>query len=215
MAELPNISLKDGKSSGKTKASDLLFDAPLRADLINEYVIMQRRAMRAGNASTKTRAEVSGTGKKPFRQKGTGNARQGTLRGPHQYHGGICFGPKPREYYSSINRKVKGLTLCSALSHKVHTDSLAVIDGFDISSGKSKDASSALKHFANKKILIIGEFSEASYRAVKNMKNVRLLSPAGLNVYDILNANHVFISKEALAECEKRISGMGVKKEAA
>src|SRR4051812_45433775 len=115
MVELKVLNEKN-EAVGKEKAEDLIFKAKFKPSLLHDYVVMQRRAHRSGTHSTKTRAEVSGTGKKPFRQKGTGQARQGTLIGPHQPGGGIAFGPKPRDYTTRLNKKTKLEALRIALS---------------------------------------------------------------------------------------------------
>ncbi len=206
MAELKVFDPKTGKSSSNVKGNDQIFKAPLRLDLLNEYVIMQRRAARSGTACTLTRAQVSGTGKKPFRQKGTGNARQGTLRGPHQYHGGVAWGPKPREYYADMNKKVKKEAIRVALSQKNFEAKIGIVDAFEITSGKTKDAVSQLKKFEAKSVLFVGDFSDLTLRAIKNVPGAKALKMTALNVKDILAHDWLILTKASFEWCEKNLS---------
>lgn len=206
MAELKVFDPKTGKSSSNVKGNDQIFKAPLRLDLLNEYVIMQRRAARSGTACTLTRAQVSGTGKKPFRQKGTGNARQGTLRGPHQYHGGVAWGPKPREYYADLNKKVKKEAIRVALSQKNFESKIAIVDSFDVGSGKTKDAVSQLNKFEAKSVLLVGDFSDLTLRAIKNAPHAKALKVTALNVKDVLAHDWLILTKAAFEWCEKNLS---------
>jgi large subunit ribosomal protein L4 len=203
MAKLPVIKLPENKESGQLEVADRIFMLPLRKDLLNEYVIMQRRALRQGTHSTKTRAEVSGTNKKPFKQKGTGNARQGTLKGPHQYGGGVAFGPKPRDYGMKLNRKQKKETLRIALSQRRFDGSFGVIENFEVASGKTKDALALLKAFESKKILLIGDLSDVTRRSLQNIKEVRVIPAVAVNVKDLLYADHVLATKEAVQSIDR------------
>lgn len=200
MAELDLLNLKNGKAEKKLKVDSSVFEVPLRVDLLHSYVVMQGRAHRQGTHSTKTRAEVSGTGKKPFRQKGTGHARQGTLIGPHQVGGGIAFGPKPRSYETRLNKKTKKLALCSALSQKLYEGKLAAISDFEVESGKTKDAVSSLKVFNAKSYLLIGDFSEMSLRSFSNIPYVKVLKPSAINVRDLLQYDLVLVKEQALEQ---------------
>lgn len=198
MAKLPMIKLPGNKAGGQVDVTDRVFQIPLRKDLLNDYVIMQRRALRQGTHNTKTRSEVSGTGKKPFRQKGTGNARQGSLKGPHQYGGGVAFGPKPRDYGMKLNRKQKKEALRVALSQRRFDESILVIDSFEVPSGKTKDASKMLEAFVGQKILIIGELSDMTLRSLQNISVVRVIPATAINVKDILYADKILATKEAI-----------------
>lgn len=191
------IKNKDGKSSGKLDVADEIIKAPYRPFLMHDYVVMQGRARRAGTHSTKTRGEVALVGQKPFKQKGTGRARQGSLKGPHQYGGGVAFGPKPRNYATTMNSKTKKEAIRGALSQKNYESKLFALDSFDISSGKTKEAQAALKKLGATKCLLIGDFSETTKQSTRNLKWVRLVNPVGVNVYDILLASEVFVTKEA------------------
>jgi len=205
MADLVFFDLKAGKEKKKLPASDLIFKQPLRKDLLNDYVVMQRRAGRQGTHSTKTRAEVSGTGKKPFKQKGTGHARQGTLKGPHQYGGGVCFGPKPRAYTSRLPKKVKLKAIQVALSQKRYEGRLFIIDSLELSSGKTKDAIKALSALKSKSVLIVGNLPEITLRAVRNIETVKVIKPAFLNVMDILRYQTCLLTEESLAWIEENL----------
>jgi large subunit ribosomal protein L4 len=204
MADLNILNLKN-EIVGKVPVDDLIFKAKFKPYLLHDYVMMQRRGLRQGTHSTLTRAEVTGTGKKPFRQKGTGHARQGTLIGPHQPGGGIAFGPKPRCYETSLNKKTKAEALRVALSQKNFEGKLAVIDSFEIASGKTKDAASLVSSLGGKSVLIVGEVSPLTRRAVRNLQSTKALSSSGLNVFDLLKYDQVLLTKEALKQVSERL----------
>jgi len=207
MAEIKIIDLKSGKENKGVKVDDSFFKLPLRRDLLNEYVTMQGRQWRQGTHSTKTRAEVSGTGKKPFRQKGTGNARQGTLRGPHQEGGGIAFGPKPRNYSTKLNKKTKKLAIKTAVSQKLYEKKLFAIENFEVSSGKTKDAAECLKKLDAKSCLIVGSFSEETLRSTKNIPNCKLISPGFINIRDLFLYEKCFLTLPALDSLNQYFAG--------
>lgn len=204
MAELKILDFSN-QIVGKENVDDKIFKAAFKPYLLHDYVVMQRRALRQGTHSTKTRAEVSGTGKKPFRQKGTGQARQGTLIGPHQPGGGIAFGPKPRCYETSLNKKTREEALRVALSQKNFEGKLAVIEAFDVPTGKTKDAVKLVSGLKAKSVLIVGDASVESLRAVRNIQTIKSLSPKGLNVFDLLKFEQVLITKSALAQITERL----------
>jgi large subunit ribosomal protein L4 len=204
--ELKVVNLKN-ESVGKQEVDAAIFKAEYKPHLLHDYVVMQRRALRQGTHSTLTRAEVTGTGKKPFKQKGTGHARQGTLIGPHQPGGGIAFGPKPRDYTSKLNRSTRLEALRGAFSQKNFEGKLFVIDTFDIKSGKTKDASKVFNKFSERSVLVIGNFSPETFRSVRNIPNCKALATEGLNVFDILHHDHVLITKDALAKVTDRLQG--------
>jgi len=204
MSELKVLNLKN-EVVGKETVDEALVKASFRPHLLHDYVVMQRRGMRQGTASTKTRAEVSGTGKKPFKQKGTGNARQGTLIGPHQPGGGIAFGPKPRDWSTKLNRKAKAEALRLSISQKNYEGKLFILEDFKIDSGKTKDAVKALKAFKSRSALIVGDFSLETSRSLHNLAKVKGLKPAGLNVLDVLRHEHLFITKAGLGALKERL----------
>jgi len=205
MAQIKVLNLKN-QVVGEESVNDGLVSAKNRPYLMHDYVVMQRRAMRQGTHSTKTRAEVSGSGKKPFRQKGTGQARQGTLIGPHQPGGGIQFGPKPRDYSTKLNKKTRLEALKMAVSQKKHEGQLTLVDDFVITSGKTKDAAGAIKALkAGSSALLIGDFSAETKRAIRNLKGCDSLPPAGVNVYDVLRHKTLIVTKAGIRALEKRL----------
>jgi len=206
MAEIKLLDLATGKEKSKVSAPDEIFSQALRTDLLNDYVIMQHRAARQGTHCTKTRAEVAGTGKKPFRQKGTGNARQGTLIGPHQYGGGVAFGPKPRNYKSKLTRKTKVLANQVALSQKRFEGSLYVCESLDIKSGKTRDAVKLIKGMNAKNVLFIGNFSDETLRAFRNIDTGKLLSPDLLNVKDVLFFEKCVMTRDAFEWIQRHLT---------
>jgi large subunit ribosomal protein L4 len=204
MAEITVKNLSN-KVVGEQKVDDSLVKAKFRPHLMHDYVTMQRRAHRQGTHSTKTRAEVSGTGKKPFRQKGTGNARQGTLIGPHQPGGGIAFGPKPRDYTTRLNRKTKAEAIRQSISQKEFEKKLFVIDSFEIASGKTKDAAKALGTLGVSSVLICGTLSEATLKSLRNIPEVKVVKPIGLNVLDVLKHSYLIFTQEGLQAVGERL----------
>lgn len=169
--------------------------------MVKNYLANQRQ----GTQSALTRAEVSGGGKKPWRQKGTGRARQGSTRAPQWTHGGIVFAPKPRSYSFSVNRKVKRLAMKSALSSKVKDNQMIVLDGFEMSGYKTKAVVEMLKAVgADKKALIVlPEVDGKIIASAKNIPGVKTAQVNTLNVYDILNADKFIVMKGAVAKIEE------------
>lgn len=205
MAELKVVN-SENKVVGAEQVDESLIKAKFRPHLLHDYVVMQMRGWRQGSHSTKTRAEVSGTGKKPFRQKGTGQARQGTLIGPHQPGGGIQFGPKPRDYSTKLNKKTKAEALRLSISQKNFEGKLVVIDEFEIKSGKTKDACKVLKKLGGESALICGSLSPETIRSLKNLPKTKNLTPGGLNVYDVLKHDRLIVTKEGLGALQKRLA---------
>lgn len=160
---------------------------------------------RQGTQSTLTRAEVSGGGKKPWRQKGTGRARQGSTRSPQWYHGGIAHGPKPRSYSFTINKKVKRLALKSALSAKVADNEMVVLDDLKLDAIKTKEIVKVLAAVktGKKALIVLPEKDDVIYRSARNIAGVKVALVGTLNVYDILNSDTVVILKDAVAKIEE------------
>lgn len=203
MIELKVVNSKN-EVVGKEKVDESIFKASFRPYLMHDYVVMQRRKLRQGTHSTKTRAEVSGTGKKPFRQKGTGQARQGTLIGPHQVGGGIAFGPKPRCYSTALNKKTKDEAIRVALSQKNFENKLFILDTIDVASGKTKDAVKLVSVFLKPSALVVGDFSEPTTRAFRNLPRAKAISTKALNVADILRFDHLLIDRKSLGWISER-----------
>jgi len=160
---------------------------------------------RQGTQSTLTRAEVSGGGKKPWRQKGTGRARQGSTRSPQWYHGGIAHGPKPRSYTFSINKKVRALAIKSALSCKVADGEMIVIDEIKLDAIKTAAMVKALKavNAAKKTLIILPEVDEVVYKSARNIEGVKVTFAGSVNTYDLLNSDTVVIAQGAVAKLEE------------
>ena len=177
-------------------------------NVIIDAINTARCGLRQGTYSTKTRSEVSGGGRKPWRQKGTGRARQGSIRATQWRGGGIALGPKPRDYSIKMNRKERRLALISALSYKNKNKQIIVVDNFDLESNKTKDMVNALKglELQEKKVLIVmDELSENVILASRNLANVLLMEPVEINVLDIINADYLLLTKQAVSEIEEAL----------
>lgn len=192
------------------KVSDLTLNAEVWGIVPNDAVLydaitLARNSMRQGTHDTKTRAEVSGGGRKPWRQKGTGRARQGSTRAPHWRHGGIVFGPHPRSYDKKMNRKERRLALKSALSYKFSDKELIVVDNFNLESNKTKDAIKVLEALkTNKNVLIVvDELTENVILATRNLNNVILLQADEINTLDVISADNMIITENAVKQIEE------------
>lgn len=174
--------------------------------VLYDAITLTRDAQRQGTSSTKTRSEVSGGGRKPWRQKGTGRARQGSIRAPQWYHGGIVFGPRPeRNYAKKQNRKEARLALKSALSYKALENEVIVVDNFALETNKTKDCLAALKELgATKNVLVVvEELDDNMILATRNINDVVLLEASELNTYDVVRAEKMVITKAALKTIEE------------
>jgi large subunit ribosomal protein L4 len=202
-------------TAGKTVGSIELDDGVFGLEDINEHVLWevvkwQLAKRRAGTHSTKTRAEVRGSGKKPWKQKGTGNARQGSRKSPVWVGGGQTFGPKPRDYEYSINRKVKKLALRTALSVRTAEKKLIVLDQFAVAGGKTKAVASALATLGlsqpTSKVLIVDSGDNAELaRGSRNLPSSKWIAPEGLNVYDILAHDTLIITSASAKAVEEAL----------
>lgn len=174
---------------------------------IFDAVVMQRASMRQGTHDVKNRREVRGGGRKPYRQKGTGNARQGSIRAPQYRGGGIVFGPTPRSYATKLNRKVRRLALKSVLSEKVSTDNMIVVNELKLDAPKTKDMVAVIENIkADKKTLFVvannDDYANA-YLSVRNIDTMMMLTADAINVYDLVNANKVVFTEEAVKAVEE------------
>lgn len=204
---MPNYSVfdKTGKKVSDIALSDAIFAITPNASAMHLCVVAYLANQRQGTQSTLTRAEVRGGGKKPWRQKGSGRARQGSIRSPQWTHGGIALGPKPREYGKTVNKKVRRLAMKSALSSKVAAEELIVLDSLEMNEIKTKEVVSVLKALeTGKKVLIVlPEKNETVYRSARNIKGVKTTLVNTLNVYDILNCDSLVVLKDAVAKIEE------------
>ncbi len=181
-----------------------IFAIEPNASAMHIAVVNYLANQRQGTQSTLTRSEVSGGGKKPWRQKGTGRARQGSTRAPQWYHGGIAHGPKPRDYGFSINKKVRRLAMKSALSSKVAANELIVLDDLKLDAIKTKDIANVLTALnTGKTLIVLPEHDEIIYKSARNIAGVKTAFVNTLNVYDILNCETLLVVKDAVAKIEE------------
>ena len=204
---MPNVKVVDmaGKEVGEITLSDVIFGAEVNGAVLHAAVRAYLMNQRQGTQSTLTRTEVSGGGKKPWRQKGTGHARQGSTRAPQWRHGGIVHAPKPRDYSYSLNKKVKRLALKSALSDKVLTGDMIVLDELKLETYKTRTVVDCLKAIgAGKKTLIILEDNNAfAVKSIANIPGAKAAQVNTINTYDIVNADSVVMVKGAVAKLEE------------
>jgi large subunit ribosomal protein L4 len=195
----------EGKKVGELELADAVFGAKVKDHLLWELVKAQQAAKRAGTHSTKTRANVRGGGKKPFKQKGTGNARQGSVRSPNHVGGGKVFGPHPRDYSYTVPRKVKRAALVSALSLRAQEKKLVVIDKLSFAAPKTKQLAGILKTLGiDSAVLCDAKTNTGLSKSARNLPTFRYLAPEGLNVYDILRHPGLVIVAEAIKQIEQR-----------
>lgn len=197
---MPKVALynKDAQQVGEIELSDAVFGVEVNKEAMHQVVKMQLANKRQGTQSALTRAEVSGGGIKPWRQKGTGRARQGSIRSPQWTHGGIVFAPKPRDYSYTVPKKIKRLALKSALSSKVVDKEIIVLDELKFDAPKTKVVAEMLKKFEAKKILIVvKEAEDAVYKSIRNIEGASVIPVNNLNVYDILKYEKFMITKDA------------------
>jgi len=196
----------DNKKVGEVELNDALFGLEVKKHILHDVVKMQLANRRAGTACTKTRVEVSGGGKKPFRQKGTGRARQGTNRSPLMRGGGVTFGPKPRDYSYKLPKKVRRLGVRMALSARFSENNMIVLDGFDLADIKTKNFAEVMKklNIENGLIVIPGK-NENLEKSSRNVQGYKVISAEGLNVYDILLHRSLVLLQPCLGQLEERL----------
>ncbi len=204
---MPTISVLDmaGKKVSDINLSDAVFGIEPNTTVMHMAVVAYLANQRQGTQSTLTRSEVSGGGKKPWRQKGTGHARQGSTRAPQWYHGGVALGPKPREYGFTLNKKERRLAIQSALSDKVLNNNLIVLDALKCDEYKTKTVVECLAAIgaAKKSLIILAENDSKAIRSASNIKGVKTAQVNTINTYDILNADTVIVVKDAVAKIEE------------
>ena len=195
----------EGKKVGQADLADAVFGAKVKDYLLWELVKAQQAAKRAGTHDTKTRAEVRGGGKKPYKQKGTGNARQGSSRAPNHVGGGKVFGPHPRSYAYTVPKKVKRAALASALSLRAQEKKLVLVDGFSFDAPKTKRLAGILKVLgAERAVIVDGKANVNLSKSARNLPRAKVLPPEGLNVYDILKHPSLVIAAPAVKDIEAR-----------
>ncbi len=203
---MPSIKLVtiSGESVGELNLSDIVFDVPLHIPAMHQVVVAQLANRRQGTASAKTRGEVRGGGKKPWRQKHTGRARHGSSRSPIWVGGGVVHGPKPRDYRQKVNKKVRRLAICSALSQKVRDSQLFGIENMSMSSPSTKVMKGFFEALGAVKPLVILDSSDVNVvKSARNIPGARVLHVDSINVYDLLKHGHVVMSTGAVKKLEE------------
>ena len=204
---MANVKVYDmtGKETGTLELNDKNFGVEVNVSLLHEAVKNYLANQRQGTQSTKTRTEVRGGGRKPFRQKGTGRARQGSIRAPQWYHGGVALGPKPRSYRYSMNKKAKRVAMKSAFSSKVQEGKFIVLDALKFDAIKTKNMVAVLKalNVTEKSLVVLPAPDVNVVRSAKNIPGVKTLYVNTLNVYDIINHDNFIVTKEAVQKIEE------------
>jgi large subunit ribosomal protein L4 len=187
---------------------DRVFGMQPNQAVVHQAVVTQQANARQGTHDTRTRGEVAGGGKKPYRQKGTGYARQGSKRAPHYTGGGVVFGPHPRSYEKALPRKMRRLALRSVLSARAAADALTVVDTFSLTAPKTKELLSTLASLgaADGAVVVLGERSDAVFRAARNLDRVHVVTPNGLNLLDILRLPRLIVAEAAVAELTRTLT---------
>ena len=205
-----NIYKLDGSQAGTVEVNNEIFGIEPNKHVMHEVLVAELAEARQGSASTKTRAEVRGGGRKPFRQKGTGRARQGSTRAPHMVGGGVVHGPKPRNYAKKVNKKVRKLALRSALATKINEGNLIVLDDFALETPKTKtfvNFAKALNFVDQKQLFVVNDFTEDRdynlYMSVRNIEKTFVLDSRELRIFWLIKQDKVILTKEALAAIEE------------
>ena len=204
MANVPVYDMNGAKVS-ETELNDAVFGITPNEGVMHAMVVNYLANQRQGTQSTLTRTEVTGGGRKPYRQKGTGHARQGSIRAPQWYHGGVALGPKPRSYRYTLNKKVRRLAMLSAFSQKALDQSIVVIDNLAVEGFKTKAIVNMLKalEINGKALIVTQEADKNVYKSAANIPGVKTAAVNTLNVYDILNHDAFIVSKGAVAKIEE------------
>lgn len=203
---MPAVKVVDfnGQDAGEMNLSDAVFAAPVHIPAMHQVVVAHLANCRQGTHSTKTRGEVRGGGKKPWKQKHTGRARQGSTRSPIWVHGGVAHGPKPRDYHQKVNRKVRRLAMKSALSVKVRDELMTVVKGMEM----DKPSTKAMKNFmeaigAEKALVVCHTSADGVMRSVRNIPGAKFINIASINVYDLMNSKALVVTPEVVARLEE------------
>lgn len=204
---MPKVALynQNGATVGEIELNDSVFGIEPNKHVLFEAVIMQRASLRQGTHKTKNRAEVSGGGRKPWRQKGTGRARQGSIRSPQWRGGGTVFGPVPRSYSYKLPKKVRRLAIKSALSSKVLENNIVVLDNLALEAPKTKEMVKILSSLSvdRKALIVTADFNENVLLSARNIPGVTVVTASGINVLDVLNHDKLVITKAAVEKVEE------------
>ena len=206
-----NVVSQDGKKIDDLKIDQKLFDGSVNKPLLHDAVLMYQANTRIGSANTKDRSEVRGGGKKPWRQKGTGRARVGSIRNPLWRGGGVVFGPKPRDFHYRIPKKALKRALCSALNDKLNDEKITVIDKIELTTFRTKDFLGVLKKLkintGKEKVLFVTDENNDNLRkASNNLKKIKISAGTDINAYNVILADKVVFEKLAFAKVEKRLA---------
>ncbi len=199
---------REGKTIEEIDVSPEVFEVKPNEAAVHQVIKAQLAAARRGTAKTKTRAEVRGGGKKPWRQKGTGRARIGSIRAPHWTGGGTVFGPVPRDYSFNVPKKMRRVALRSILSSKARDGRLIILDDFGLAEPRTKDAVQVLKNLdaTKKTTVIVGENQDTAVRSVRNIDNVKIIYSSEINAYDLLDNEYLVMTRAALNAVEEGLS---------
>ncbi|MBN2645268.1 MAG: 50S ribosomal protein L4 [Desulfuromonadaceae bacterium] len=202
MAKITVYDMQKNQVSERELA-DQIFSTQVKSYLIHDMVRYQLAARRQGTAATKTRSQVSGGGKKPYKQKGTGNARQGCIRAPHYVGGGAAFGPSPRSYEFKLNRKVKKAALCSALSARFHGEAMTVLNDVKLDKISTKEFAQFIDRFGLENALVVIDGADPVVElSARNLRNVKVLRAEGVNVYDVMKYTNIVLTEGAVEQLE-------------
>lgn len=206
---MPKVTLykQDGTENGQIELNDAIFGIEPNESVVFDAVIMQRASMRQGTHAVKNRSQVRGGGRKPWRQKGTGRARQGSIRSPQWVGGGVVFGPIPRSYAYKLPKKVRRLAIRSALSMKAAEDQIKVIEGLAFEAPKTKAFKDILTNLNLGKTLVVLEGdNDNAYLSARNLPNVKVIDERNVNVLDVVNYDTILITKQALETVEEALA---------
>ena len=194
------------EKTSQVELNDKIFSAPIRGDILHQVVVSQMNRRRSGSASTKGRSEIKASGKKIWRQKGTGRARVGDAASPTRRGGGVAFGPKPRKYIQKVPKKVRKAALAMALSDKFQSQRLVVVENFDLPQIKTREFVQVMKNFDSGKALIVTEDkNENLEKSSQNVPGIKVMRYQGLNVYDILKHDHLFLVQSVITKIEEAL----------
>ena len=203
---MPTVGLfnKEAKQVGEIQLNDNVFSVEVNKDAMHQVVVALLANKRQGTQSAKTRAEVRGGGIKPWRQKGTGRARQGSIRAPQWIKGGVVFAPKPRDYRMSVPKSMRRVAMKSALTCKVQNEEMIVLENLEFEAIKTKSMAEMLKAFnANKTLIVTAESNEVVYKSARNIEGVSVIPVNNINVYDLLKFEKVIMTKDAVSKIEE------------
>jgi large subunit ribosomal protein L4 len=206
---VPRVDVKniDNETVGQVELRDDIFAVEVKPHLLHDVVRMQLAKRRAGTVGTKGRSQVRGGGRKPYRQKGTGRARAGTTRSPLARGGGVVFGPHPRDYGYKVPKKIRRAALCSALSDKLASERLTVLDDFALDEIKTRRFVEVMNRLGLDRVLIVTEAGREKLElSARNVPDVKVIRTVGLNVFDVLKYDHLILLQECLEQIDRRLA---------